>query len=57
MQIRAIRRALADAREWDTDPFVDTVDRMQGQECDAVIASYGVSDVEYAWGSATSSTR
>ncbi len=29
-------------------PFVDTVDKMQGQECDAVIVSYGVSDVEYA---------
>ena len=48
VQIRAIRRALADAREWDAEPFVDTVDRMQGQECDAVIVSYGVSDVEYA---------
>ena len=50
VQIRAIRRALAEAREWDADPFVDTVDRMQGQECDAVIVSYGVSDVEYALG-------
>ena len=28
--------------------FVDTVDKMQGQECDAVITSYGVSDPEYA---------
>ncbi len=27
---------------------MDTVDKMQGQECDAVIVSYGVSDVEYA---------
>jgi hypothetical protein len=25
---------------------VDTVDKMQGQECDAVIVSYGVSDPE-----------
>jgi superfamily I DNA and/or RNA helicase len=47
-QIRAIRRALAERREWHSDPFVDTVDKMQGQECDAVIVSYGVSDVEYA---------
>lgn len=28
--------------------YVDTVDKMQGQERDAVIVSYGVSDVEYA---------
>jgi len=48
-QIRAIRRALA-TRSWDSEPFVDTVDKMQGQECDAVIVSYGVSDVEYALG-------
>ena len=47
-QIHAVRRALRARRQWHTDPFVDTVDRMQGQECDAVIASYGVSDVEYA---------
>lgn len=48
VQIRALRRALADVREWEAKPFVDTVDRMQGQECDAVIVSYGVSDIEYA---------
>jgi hypothetical protein len=47
-QIHAIRRALRARRSWQADPFVDTVDRMQGQECDAVIASYGVSDVEFA---------
>jgi hypothetical protein len=47
-QIHAVRRALLARRRWNADPFVDTVDRMQGQECDAVIASYGVSDVEYA---------
>lgn len=47
-QIHAIRRALRRCRDWQAPPFVDTVDRMQGQECDAVIASYGVSDVEYA---------
>jgi DNA replication ATP-dependent helicase Dna2 len=47
-QIHAIRRALHHCRDWKARPFVDTVDRMQGQECDAVIVSYGVSDVEYA---------
>lgn len=47
-QIRVINSALAERREWHSDPFVDTVDKMQGQECDAVIVSYGVSDVEYA---------
>src|SRR5439155_13206656 len=35
-------------RQWRSLPFVDTVDKMQGQECDSVIVSYGVSDVEYA---------
>jgi DNA replication ATP-dependent helicase Dna2 len=50
VQIRAIRRALATMRQWDAAPFVDTVDRTQGHECDAVIVSYGVSDVEYALG-------
>jgi DNA replication ATP-dependent helicase Dna2 len=35
-------------RDWDAQPFVDTVDKMQGQECDAVIVSYGVADVEHA---------
>lgn len=29
---------------------MDTVDKMQGQECDAVVVSYGVADVEYAMG-------
>ncbi len=46
--INAIRRALANRRRWSSRPFVGTVDKMQGQECDAVIASYGVADVEYA---------
>jgi hypothetical protein len=50
VQIRAVRRALERATQWESRPFVDTVDRMQGQECDAVIVSYGVSDVEYALG-------
>jgi DNA replication ATP-dependent helicase Dna2 len=47
-QINAVRRALDAGRDWHSEPFVDTVDKMQGQECDAVIATYGVSDVEYA---------
>jgi DNA replication ATP-dependent helicase Dna2 len=49
-QIRAIQRELTARRDWDANPFVSTVDKMQGQECDAVIVSYGVSDVEYALG-------
>jgi hypothetical protein len=48
VQIQAIHRALAAARAWHRTPFVETVDRMQGQECEAVIVSYGVSDVEHA---------
>jgi superfamily I DNA and/or RNA helicase len=47
-QIRLIRQELRDRAEWDRQPFVDTVDKMQGQERDAVIVSYGVSDVEHA---------
>jgi hypothetical protein len=49
-QIHAIRRELRRGRHWLAPPFVDTVDKMQGQECDAVITSYGVADVEYAMG-------
>lgn len=48
LQIRAIREALASQREWTSPPFVDTVDKMQGQEAEAVIVSYGVSDRETA---------
>ncbi len=40
------RRLLAEKDDW--DPRSDTVDKMQGQEADAVIVSYGVSDSEYA---------
>jgi len=47
-QIRAIHRHLRAGRPWEYRPFVDTVDKMQGQEADAVIVSYGVSDVEFA---------
>lgn len=47
-QIRLIRQELRDRTEWDREPFVDTVDRVQGQEREAVIVNYGVSDVEHA---------
>ena len=49
-QIRAVRRSLRILRCWDRLPQVDTVDKTQGQERDAVVISYGVSDVEYALG-------
>ena len=45
-QIRAIRRALAGDRDWSARPFVDTVEKMQGREADAVFVSYGVADPE-----------
>ncbi len=47
-QIRAIQRELAARRRWHCSPFVDTVDKMQGQQADAVLVSYGVSDPEFA---------
>jgi DNA replication ATP-dependent helicase Dna2 len=47
-QNRAIRRELNLLREWTARPFVNTVDEKQGQEADAVLISYGVSDQEYA---------
>jgi DNA replication ATP-dependent helicase Dna2 len=47
-QNRAIRRELRGLRAWTSRPFVDTVDKMQGQEAEAVVVSYGVSDPEYA---------
>ncbi len=50
VQLAAIRRALDASRAWHGEPFVETVDRVQGQECEAVIVSYGVSDVESALG-------
>lgn len=52
VQIRAIQRELASHRTWHERPFVDTVDKMQGQQCQAVIVSYGVSDRETALGEA-----
>lgn len=48
VQIREIRRALDDVRDWKSPPFVDTVDKMQGQEAAAVVVSYGVSDADFA---------
>jgi len=47
-QIRAIQQDLAKRRTWTSPPFVDTVDKMQGQEADAVVVSYGVADPEFA---------
>ncbi|WP_292519408.1 AAA domain-containing protein [Methanoculleus sp.] len=47
-QIGAIRGLLAGMRPWAYPPFVDTVDKMQGQEAECAIVSYGVSDVETA---------
>ncbi len=38
-QIHAVRSLLAETRNWEYRPFVDTVDKMQGQEADAVIVS------------------
>jgi superfamily I DNA and/or RNA helicase len=47
-QIRAIQEELAARRSWQSTPFVDTVDKVQGQEADAVLVSYGVADPEFA---------
>ncbi len=47
-QIRAIKKELAKLREWQSEAFVDTVDKMQGQQRESVIVSYGVSDVATA---------
>jgi predicted RecB family nuclease len=47
-QIRELHRALAEERDWLAEPFVDTVDKMQGQEASAVVVSYGVSDADFA---------
>jgi hypothetical protein len=47
-QNRAIRRKLRALRGWSARPFVDTVEKMQGQEAEVVIVSYGVADPEFA---------
>lgn len=46
-QGRTIRRQLEDPQA-PQEPFVETVDRIQGKERDAVILSYTVSDPEFA---------
>ena len=48
VQIRAIVAALEERRGWSHPPFVDTVDKMQGRESQAVVVSYGVADSDYA---------
>ncbi len=47
-QIRIIKEELAKIYDWQYPPFVDTVDRMQGQESQVSLISYGVSDPETA---------
>lgn len=47
-QIHEIRRRLGALHDRAWVPFVDTVDRMQGQQSEVVLVSYGVSDVETA---------
>lgn len=47
-QIRTIQTHLSKLKTWHHSPFVDTVDKTQGQEADAVIVSYGVSDTDTA---------
>ena len=51
-QIHAVRELLGQMHERDWVPFVDTVDKMQGQQSEAVLVSYGVSDIETALGEA-----
>jgi DNA replication ATP-dependent helicase Dna2 len=48
VQIREIQRQLNESREWLSKPFVDTVDKMQGQQSEVVLISYGVADIEKA---------
>ena len=48
VQIHAIQQTLQRLCSWQSTPFVDTVDKMQGQQSQAVIVSYGVSDAETA---------
>lgn len=48
VQIQSIHQELTQRKKWDYPPFVDTVNKMQGQESDCVIVSYGVADIDYA---------
>jgi hypothetical protein len=48
VQIQAIHQLLHKRRHWQYPPFVETVNKMQGQESECVIVSYGVSDMNYA---------
>jgi superfamily I DNA and/or RNA helicase len=47
-QIRVIQAELEKKRQWTSPPVVESVDRIQGQEAEAVIISYGVADEEFA---------
>ena len=47
-QIHAVRHLLGELHERPWVPFVDTVDKMQGQQSEVVLVSYGVGDVETA---------
>jgi superfamily I DNA and/or RNA helicase len=47
-QIRTIQDHLSKLRTWNHRPFVNTVDKTQGQEAKVVIVSYGVSDADTA---------
>lgn len=50
--IRQVLRAYGFGTDAQPLPLVDTVDKLQGQERDVVIVSYGVADSEYAEGEA-----
>jgi DNA replication ATP-dependent helicase Dna2 len=47
-QNRAVRAALTRERRWLSPPVVETVEKVQGQEAECVLVSYGVSDPETA---------
>lgn len=50
--IRQLLRNYGFGTETQPMPLVDTVDKLQGQERDVVVMSYGVADTEYAEGEA-----
>jgi DNA replication ATP-dependent helicase Dna2 len=47
-QIRTIQNHLSKLRAWKCRPFVESVEKTQGQEAKVVIVSYGVSDTDTA---------